>query len=464
MDKKLYLWAAELVEAKREATNKVAGIAFDRIDQLRLAFTYVRREQWPEAEAAFEQAGDWAVETPSPGPWGDAYSLFLPGKAAAYCRAKAGRPPLQRADRFDFGKPCLHLSGAAIAGTDDAIWIALPGTLYRLSLDLATNLQARLPADAGFAPVTALAIGPSKAWIGTAGGGLLEFDNATGSFRHWTQQDGLLLDLVACLRFDGQTLWIGFGADMNSVGGFGKLDPASGRFTMFTPSITHMPATVNRRMPGSIDYRTPAEGPPRLMVHKLEVSPDLVWLISLEGIRSYQPSSGAWKLLPLPASMHAITFTTTADELTLGFELWQFPMPPLPLHKDPARSAGGASRPFGRTQASSPQDFESTYGIHSPGLALCALGPRQWSLLTDSGSSLPGAPGLLVARGEDLWVAGAGFVAVFDRKRDAVRRFCPIGARWVDSLDVFGGYVWVKFNRHLYRAPLSAAQYARRRL
>jgi len=287
---------------------------------------------------------------------------------------------------------------------------------------------------------------------------LIEVDKASRKPRHWTQDDGLLLNEISCLCLDGQTLWIGFGQEDADAGGVGKLDLATSRFTMFTAPIARMPEVAAPHMPAVVDYQRQADVPPRLTLRKIDVSPDQVWTISAEGIRTYCPSSGAWKLLSLPGGMHPTAFLPAPEQVTVAFEAWAHPMEPVARVKIPPEPAGTPAPDNASAGAGHPTDFQAAYPLHSCGIANCSFTPRQWSMLTENGSTLPAAPTSVLAHGQDLWLAGPGYVAVFDRRREAPRRICPIEGRSVDSLHVFGGYVWAKFNRHLYRAPLAATQ------
>ena len=42
--------------------------------------------------------------------------------------------------------------------------------------------------------------------------------------------------------------------------------------------------------------------------------------------------------------------------------------------------------------------------------------------------------------------------------KKSVRTMCYIPAHSVDRLEIAGGYLWAKFDRHLYRVPLTATR------
>ena len=56
--------------------------------------------------------------------------------------------------------------------------------------------------------------------------------------------------------------------------------------------------------------------------------------------------------------------------------------------------------------------------------------------------------------GQNLWLGGSGFVALVDLTKGSVQKFAHITTRAVDQIEVGGGYLWAKFDRHLYRASL----------
>jgi hypothetical protein len=59
---------------------------------------------------------------------------------------------------------------------------------------------------------------------------------------------------------------------------------------------------------------------------------------------------------------------------------------------------------------------------------------------------------------QDLWVGGLGFIARVAPDSNLVRRYAYVRACSVDHLQVASGYLWAQFDRHLYRAPLTATR------
>jgi hypothetical protein len=69
------------------------------------------------------------------------------------------------------------------------------------------------------------------------------------------------------------------------------------------------------------------------------------------------------------------------------------------------------------------------------------------------GQRLPGPATALALNGRDLWVGGMGFLALIDLDQDKIVKLAYIQARQVDSIQFGGGWVWVQFNKHIYRIP-----------
>ena len=87
-------------------------------------------------------------------------------------------------------------------------------------------------------------------------------------------------------------------------------------------------------------------------------------------------------------------------------------------------------------------------------LAIQNLRDHHWQTLEDA-DGLPSPPSTLTLAGDNLWVGGAGAIALVDLKTEKVRKFCHIKAQGVDRIQIGGGYVWAQFDWHLYRVALS---------
>src|SRR5437773_674741 len=146
MGKKLYSLAVEIAQAKEHAAGLNRGLEFDQRDKVRLGFAYLALERWHDALSVLENLGEVSIVMQSDGPWGDAWTPFVPAGKAALCREKLGLPASMPADHFTFGNKaclCLHTPSAFTASAD-GLWIGAGGDLLQLGFDLHTNKVVRL--------------------------------------------------------------------------------------------------------------------------------------------------------------------------------------------------------------------------------------------------------------------------------------------------------------------------------
>jgi hypothetical protein len=87
------------------------------------------------------------------------------------------------------------------------------------------------------------------------------------------------------------------------------------------------------------------------------------------------------------------------------------------------------------------------------GLTLHVLSDgRQQGLLETEGLFSP--PTALTLQGRDLWVGGQGYVALVDLAENKIRKLAYVPARSVDQIQIGGGWLWVQYDKHIYRASL----------
>jgi hypothetical protein len=411
---KMFALAAELGEAKCRAATEAPVLAFEPRDKVRLAFAYLRLERWQEALSVLDELGETSIVMQADGPWGPAWTPYVPSRSAALCREKLGLPPAVAAGHFTLDKPslCMH-SPSAFALSDDALWIGIAGKLLKLDFDLHTNKQVTLPLSP-LTPITSALAGPNQIWVGTAGEGLVQYDVGTGQCRHFTEAEGLLLNDITALYLQDQNLWVGFGRE--GAGGLGRLELTSGKCSSLSAALPSDPLNASQS--------DPPDGPPRHAVSSLAGGPsgDLWMLVSRAGLRQLKSSDNTWQSFNYfgdQAWLHS--FALKGQTLIGGFSL--------------ARSNSYAGQ-----------------------LRQRPLNENQWQNLTDDSALLPAAPDRLVLNGAELWLGGGGYLAVFDLNQNKLRKLCYIPARTVDQLALAGGYLWAKFDRHLYRAPLSATK------
>ena len=155
----------------------------------------------------------------------------------------------------------IHITALHVDATGD-LWAGGgfldPGGLGRF--DVATERFRRYRHDPeepnsliydDVAAITTSPYDPGVFWMGGGSwpidqdGGLSRLDVATGTFTHYTTEDGLASNLVRTLLVDRNgTLWIGTGEPFLSpqaAGGLSRFDPATNTFTSFLPHPAHAP-------------------------------------------------------------------------------------------------------------------------------------------------------------------------------------------------------------------------------
>ena len=453
---KLYSLAAELVEAKRKASQRRPELGFNERDRVRLTFAYLRLEHWGDALSVLEELGDVSIIMQADGPWGRAFTPFLPARQAALCREKMGLAQPAKGVLADLGKPCLCLhTPSAFAAFPEGLWVAIGGRLLQLGFDLQTNQVVRLPIP-DYAEISALCLGPEKIWIGTAGHGLVEYDKASGQCRLLTEKDGLLADYISSLCLQEKTLWIGFGRER--AGGLGALDLSTGHLSALTPSLPSDPLSA-----GDVD---PRDGPPRHAVSSLTVGAqgELWMMVSGRGLCRYRVAQNIWDTSTFGGGVWLQCFGVNGDGVLGGFNLAQVR---LTIENEPR--PGDTNRP-GTTELIVPAEEQAriwadpamkgrirgSAGGDSPyktELRMRRFHEETWQKLGDV-SALPAPPNLLLLDGADLWLGGPAYIAVFDLAQNRIRTVGTIPGRSVDRIQLAGGYIWAQFDKHLHRARL----------
>jgi hypothetical protein len=419
--------AINLIEGERRAASEYQGLVdFDSQENIKLAYLYLAAERWQDALNIFETFTNKAFEATAGGPWGQAFKPVSIDKAVSLCRTRLGLAAIQDPRKFDMGKPVLCLcSPSTFAADDDGLWVGIGGRLLRLTFDLKTNLDVKLPIDESV-QVAALCLASSNVWIGTQGAGLIEFDKSSHECRRCTQEDGLLMDMIWSLCPSEDALWIGYG-DVEPVGfpvyehrggGIGVLDLRSRHLTSFTPSLASDTGSItDTHLPG------PAGQPTRHAVSAIALgdSGDIWFVARGDVLRSFHRQNGTWGTFP---------------QITLGFCL--------------------------------ASDHEHLYTGRYEYLSIPATGPlgletysfddRNWR----SFASVAGLPSCAISAlaldGRFVWVGGMGYVACVDPGQNKVLKFASIPAQSVDKIQISGGYVWAQFDGHLYRAALSTLE------
>ncbi|HEX3800080.1 MAG TPA: CsgG/HfaB family protein [Verrucomicrobiae bacterium] len=414
VDHKAYNFAADIMSAKINANiqnqKKESYSDSERDeDNMTLAYDYLSGQSWPQALKIFEGWSNEPVSMGNSGLWGEAFSVVQTSERANYCRRKMGVPEIHDPREFtmEWSKVCFcgdfrpeleeHSSGTFAAG-DGGLWFADRGILTSVSYGLRTNFLVPL----GVAPdvaITQICMGASNLWIGTGGGGLIEFDKSSHRLRRLTDADGLLMSYISSLELSGNTLWIGYG-NVNG-GGLGRINLQTHEITSFTPSLAaHLRAAV-----------------PKSAVTSLATAPDgELWLYAYNGgiIRhgtketDWQPEGG----FPGAGTL-ASDFRNLYHGNTLNYE----------KGKD--------------------------------------LGVRIRSFDTGNVTNIPPVKGLpnqqvtvLKPAEGDLWIGGMGYIAVLDLSRNEIRKLAYVKGRNVQKIQLGGGYIWALVGPGLLRAPI----------
>ncbi|MCU0785110.1 MAG: hypothetical protein MUF81_13885, partial [Verrucomicrobia bacterium] len=464
LDHKLYGLAAELVSAKRSACERIPQLKMDARDGVRLGFAYLKSQDYTNALKAFEELGDTPVVMAHNGVWGHAFTPFLPAQCAAACRAKLGLPTPTDDRHFELGTSCLRLGADAVFVVEPAgLWLGVGHQLHHLTLDLQTNLTVSLPGNS-YPCATALCLDGERIWIATAGDGLIEYNKTSAKCRQYTMKDGLLMDELASLHLADDCLWIGYGAQNHSGesrGGLGRLDFRSHHFSSFTPALT--PELIPPAFATGGRVADPADRPPRNPVVLIGSWParQIVLNVAREGVRRYLPDKDQWTPLPFQEQTSVHSFAANSECLITGLsvarydvDLQDFGPGRTNLAVTTRKNLTGQEVAQIRADSNPSKKISFSRMVWRPGLGIHNSSDGSVRIVADDGS-LPEYPQLLASAGSDVIVAGKGYIVVYDLKQMRVRKLARIPAASVDSLQAGAGFLWVQFDRHLYRVALS---------
>jgi hypothetical protein len=422
---KLYALAAQVLEGRlRNVPIDNPAFKDDHYvneDRIKLAYAHLGLEHWQQARDIFETFSNRSFVMYDGGPWGPNRSMVLTGREAAYCAKKLGQTPARDAREFDMGRACFCLCTPSAWVLDEGgLWIGINNQLLYLDFDLKTNLAVNLPPGNG-APVACLCPTDAAVWIGTDGEGLIEYDKTSRQCRRMTEQDGLLMNNIACLNLAGASLWIGYGhrsyvywamGTSTHEGGLGRLDLSTRQFTSFTPSLEE------RRLARFKAADKPTHCPVIVLARGSE---DDVWCVtetenSLTILRHFRPRDKVWEAGPQTSSSLAVD----QKRLFLG-QYW---------------------------------NYEGENEGDELGVKILDFKTGRWRSLKTSDGLPCGAVSAVASDGHDLWVGGRGYVALIDLEHDKIRKFARIKSDAVDQIQIGGGYLWALYDAHLHRALL----------
>jgi len=423
-DHKLHLIVALVMEGKQRAASQDKSFPTiyhsESEERIALAFAYMGLQRWQQARDIFETFSNQSVFMFEHGPWGTGLNTVLPDKEATFCAQKLGQAPTHDVREFDLGKPCFGLCTSAVMLDETGLWMGMNSRLLHVDFDLTTNLAVTLPGNSG-TPVC-LCPTASAVWIGTDGEGLIEFDKTSHQCRRITEQDGLLMNNVACLKLAGPNLWIGYGhrtyafwgMGIGGEGGLGRLNLSTGKFTSFTPSLE------DRKLGLLEASDKPTRHPVIVLAQGAE---DDVWMVTEENgtrLRHYRARDNTWEAGPQTSSSLAVD----SKGLFLG-QYWNY--------------TGG--------------DQSDQLGVR-----ILGFNDGKWRFIKTISGLPTGSVSALASDGHCLWVGGRSYIAVVDLEKDEIRKFTRINAVAVDQMQIGGGYLWARFDCNLYRVPLSIAE------
>jgi hypothetical protein len=448
-----------------EQTVRSGNTDYLKDNRLILAMEYFKHRQWQNALRLFECYSNRPVVLHTSilrnSHWAFYDGPVLTGRYAAVCRKNLGMSQVKSPRQFEPGKPCLNLDDAsAFLADSDGLWIAGHAELRHLDFDLKTGKQIPLPIDKS-APCTCIKSDSSDVWIGTAGSGLLQIHKADLQCHRFTVNDGLLMDSLKRLHFNGHVLWIGYG--QNDEGGLGYLDKTTLKFRSYM-------AAFHANDYDSHDAANSANNPPRYPVVGLATlaNGDVLTLTSENGLQRFYAASNSWKSFSNPGGFPVHTIAVGSQHLVEGVSIAQLEV------KIESQENQHSATTLTKTTVLSMSKEKLTavrsilatnqFGQHNQihirngitadkgGLEIRSLTNSRWISLCDA-NGIPNPPKTMTFAGENLWVGGMGYLACVDLKQLKVQKFgyLPGSAR---SIQINGGYVWAQFDQQLYRIPL----------
>jgi tetratricopeptide (TPR) repeat protein len=444
-----YDLAVKVMEGERQAAAQ-GHADFDEMEKIKLAYAYLATSHWNQALDVFESFSNNLVEAKGDGPWGRAFAQIPTDKMVAYCREKLGMTSDRDPREFDIGpnRVCMH-TPSAFSADDSGLWLCIAGQLLRLDLDFRTNAAFRLPIGPEVS-ISCLLVGSDRIWIGTAGAGLFEFDKSNRQCRQFREADGMMMDSVASLHENEESLWIGYGGV--SGGGLGRMDLRSHRFTSFMPSLV----PTAEQQPPSQKIENIASG----------ARGDL-WLQAGTVVRTLRMKDTVWGTLS-GGDGSPRCLAADAERLVEGNSIYRFEVEIETQLKDQSwtNQVTKETRIVTFEDKARLEATIKTNGLHqrisgtssgrvgpAGGVSIFSFRSQQWESFRDA-DGLPNPPTALALDGNNLWVGGKGYLALIDLKERKVRKYCHTGAEAVDRIQIAAGYVWAQYDWHLHRASI----------
>ncbi len=384
-------------------------------------------ERWQDGLALFESFKGRTVRVGGDYPWAKYGQAFPTERGARWCREKLGLKEPVDERRFVLPDPWhTNKNDFAFAVDDQAVWVGRGSELVQLDLEGKAVKRVQLDSLDG-AEVAAICAGPDAVFIGTAEDGLIRYDKASGTLREYRVENGLLMDGIASFCLEGSNLWLGY--SKGKLGGVGKLDLSNGRFASLT---TKLPTDLLLdKAAGPRNFLDDTNAAPRSKVSGIAFSSsNEIWLsVPGKGLQRGELANQGWTTISLRALGRSVS-CVAADSRWVGAGTHEFS-----YHfpdSDPASIQRG----------------------YLGGVAIRQPNSGEWKSFSLAEGLPNDSVSALALDGNNLWVGGAGFIAVIDLEQHKMIRVCTYRGREVDTLRIHGGYVWAGIEKYLFRLPL----------
>jgi hypothetical protein len=386
--------------------------AFVERDRIMLSYGYRDLEDWEHALELVEPFGYRAVSMSMGGPWGAFPLPDLPIRSALFYREKLGRSTIDPKIMFASGQVVRASSLSDFVTDGHQCWVSFSNRLARLDQHSGEKIEIELPGR-GEAIPKCLAQGADTVWIGTREAGVIAVDSKTLATRQWTESEGLLINHIQSVLLEADSLWIGYGEGYQGAGGFGRLDPITGKIRNWIPTL---PVNVGRSESAGHEATSipdPPDGPPRNRVVGIaRGGPHTLWVaVARKGLQKFDTRTEAWTTIESSDTENRLVcLAANAEVMVAGCE--------------------------GRLGA-------ADTGSGNGGLTIVRAGEDQPRYLHVP-DGLPHPTVTAVALHDKVaWIGGTGFVGILDLATLEFHRICPARTVRVTRINVTDEGAWV---------------------
>jgi hypothetical protein len=420
------------------------------IYKVMIAYECIGRKQWSTSISILESMGYRTVRMPATGPWGYAFTPVLPAIVADECRAKAGKPAVVDPMRFELGEtPYVNFirNGTrtySIEAEGDDLWMAIysqikmfrgPGPFaaqnpFELHQFQRTTLSGS----------SCICISPYFIWAGTEDDGLLELDRKTGVCRRLTVNDGLLLNGISSLSWQGGMLWIAYQNDEN--GAVGTMEPGSHKFSALTPKLSPEAGANSQPYYSHAQLDDFHQAPQHPISCMIKGEPGEMWLgVADKGLQRFRSSDASWTTMgqPIKPSDNPAYLAKVFDEKHTSQWFTQI------AAQTTSFSAIALDTPNGQLLATTREllTIDNEKSVTGGLIIYNYLQNKEEVLQNDNG--LPSNDLTAVAvDGRFAWIGGRGFVAVMDLQERKVLRIAYISTSRILHIQLGKRYAWIQ--------------------